>query len=825
MTNFLTQHVVPSCVGTGTDGKRVQVVYAYETGTASDYAGKEAVLRNEIANIDDVFALSSAETGGGRRVRWVTDASCVPQIVVAEVPAGVISKSANGAGDWSTLKSALAGQGLNRADRKYLVFGDAPAANPGICGLGDRYSDERPANNYNDYYAAQYGAVYQACFAAFPNNQTSAGHELVHTLGAVQGGSPNASQYGHCTDDGDLMCYPDGSSTPVRQVCPTTHEPLLDCNHDDYFSTSPVPGTYLANSWNVANSSYLDTVATLDSVPSVSLDGPASGTTGQPLSFTASSTGTPTAYQWQVDSVTVTGATGTSFVFTPWYWQTGSRTVTVRATMADGRTAVATKTVTVTAAAAPTVTLAGPTAVADGADFTTTATPAGTGPFTYTWTYPTPYCTPKSATDAASLTLSCALGDANNLSSALTVDVMQADGQAVTGQQSFTVGKAQPTGQLSADITGPTGVLKVGQTYDFSVVAQNTSDFSVSWNDDGAPTTWIEQGYFVSPTTRITPRQAGSATIEAFVYAKDTGQSTTVRLTLQAAGTTTNATAWSGVTASGTNPVTLTAALRDTVTGRPVAGATTTVQGAPYGSSTYTTSGSVVTDANGVATFKATAATAATYRFAFGGSSDLGASTSGTALVKVPTRTALVVKPGYPTTFSGSLANTVTGRALPTGTPVTLKVKWYGTSTWAPVTTLRTDAYGKVAWSWNAYRNGYFQLVYAGSPSTVSSASAAPLVRIPTKATMAVTSGRPDVVSGRLTTGAGASMKYVYVTLQYRTYGTSTWRTVTTQVRTTSTGAMAYKVQPRQRTYYRWVYPGTSTGYLAATSAQGYLTY
>src|SRR5689334_20824948 len=35
MTNFLRQHVAPSCVGTGTDGKRVQVVYAYETGTAS----------------------------------------------------------------------------------------------------------------------------------------------------------------------------------------------------------------------------------------------------------------------------------------------------------------------------------------------------------------------------------------------------------------------------------------------------------------------------------------------------------------------------------------------------------------------------------------------------------------------------------------------------------------------------------------------------------------------------------------------------------------------------------------------------------------------
>jgi hypothetical protein len=89
---------------------------------------------------------------------------------------------------------------------------------------------------------------------------------------------------------------------------------------------------------------------------------------------------------------------------------------------------------------------------------------------------------------------------------------------------------------------------------------------------------------------------------------------------------------------------------------------------------------------------------------------------------------------------------------------------------------------------------------------------------------MAVRAGRPDVLSGRLTTSAGASMKYVYVTLQYRAYGTSTWRSAT-QVRTSSTGTLSYPVQPRKRMYYRWVYSGTTTGYLGSTSAQAYLTY
>ena len=72
----LGAHVAPSCSGTGTDGKRVQVLYVHEASTPSRYADVLPVLRNEVANVDDVFAVSSEQTGGGRRVRWVHDADC-----------------------------------------------------------------------------------------------------------------------------------------------------------------------------------------------------------------------------------------------------------------------------------------------------------------------------------------------------------------------------------------------------------------------------------------------------------------------------------------------------------------------------------------------------------------------------------------------------------------------------------------------------------------------------------------------------------------------------------------------------------------------------
>jgi len=253
---MLAQHVEPSCTGTGTDGNRVQVMYAYEKGQASRLGAVADALRNEAANVDDVFAVSSAATGGGKRVRWVVDAQCRVSVVAVELPAGSLGN------DPGVTFQAVRTAGHDRPDRKYLIFADALE----MCGVGEIYDDTRRIGNSNDgtIRHSMMARVDVNCWLSDRGYHSTAAHELVHNLGGIQNNAPNSSEGGHCNDESDVMCYEDGGTwDTMRQVCTTLEEPLLDCRKDDYFHTAPLPGSYLALNWNTADSSFLDTVTAL----------------------------------------------------------------------------------------------------------------------------------------------------------------------------------------------------------------------------------------------------------------------------------------------------------------------------------------------------------------------------------------------------------------------------------------------------------------------------------------------------------------------------------------------------------------------------------
>jgi hypothetical protein len=246
------------CVGDGVDGNRVQAVYAYPADGAHNYAEVAPYIQKWAAQADGVMNASAAETGGIRHVRYVTSPGC--QVDVAEV-----ALSPDGVASLAGTAADLEAQGFDRPDRKYLVWVDAYV----YCGVATVEPDDRAGAENENNGNGQPGMVARVDRGCWGNPASSTeAHELTHILGGVQPSSPHGTWNYHCSDEHELMCYDDdgtadgyvrshGQLVPLLAVCPTSHERLLDCNHDDYFSTSPAPQGWLAQHWNVADSSFL----------------------------------------------------------------------------------------------------------------------------------------------------------------------------------------------------------------------------------------------------------------------------------------------------------------------------------------------------------------------------------------------------------------------------------------------------------------------------------------------------------------------------------------------------------------------------------------
>jgi len=231
-----------TCDGDGVSGNRVQVLYARASNVASRYATYLAAFQQWVADVDAEFRNSAAQTGGDRRVRFVTDANCNP--VITEV---VLSTT--GDDNFSNTLSELWNKGYNRTDRKYIIFMDARV----YCGIGTIEYDDSPGATNRNNTGPHYGRTDAGCWSG-----VIAAHELMHNLGGVQMSAPHSDGNWHCTDGYDNMC--DHGGRPIQIVCPDpAGDSLFDCNHDDYYHTNPPAGSYLATHWNTANNQFLIT--------------------------------------------------------------------------------------------------------------------------------------------------------------------------------------------------------------------------------------------------------------------------------------------------------------------------------------------------------------------------------------------------------------------------------------------------------------------------------------------------------------------------------------------------------------------------------------
>ncbi|MGW7468810.1 RICIN domain-containing protein [Streptomyces xantholiticus] len=230
------------CDGDGNSGNRVQVVYVHAPGR-DRYAEYFPSFRKWAADADLIYSESAKDTGGVRNIRYVTAADCTPTVLNIELPASALS-------EFGATNRALAAKGLDRRDRKYMIFADTQV----YCGIGSFAGDERPGQSNLSNFGPSYGRTDAGCWGGH-----TAAHELGHNLGAVNNSAPNTSRGAHCTDEYDVMCYSDTPYYPrMRYVCQgQEYENRLDCNHDDYFHTSPRQGSYLATHWNVADNQFL----------------------------------------------------------------------------------------------------------------------------------------------------------------------------------------------------------------------------------------------------------------------------------------------------------------------------------------------------------------------------------------------------------------------------------------------------------------------------------------------------------------------------------------------------------------------------------------
>jgi hypothetical protein len=262
-----------ACIGDGVEGDRVQAIYARASDKSDRFSSVAGLIRQYAADADYQINVAAGQSNQGRRIRYVTDSCALSIASVTLTPAGDDS--------FSAMRSELEAKGFTRPDRKYLVWVDASV---GICGLGELFGDDQPTTANANNSGPMYARVDTPCWGY------AEAHELLHTLGAVQGSAPHSTGAGHCFDENDTMCYTDTSGKAMTNACPSFPSWQVDCSLDDYFNASPVAGAYLSTHWNIANSSFLEGAAPLPPPPTISLTAPSSFYAGNVVGVRATPT-------------------------------------------------------------------------------------------------------------------------------------------------------------------------------------------------------------------------------------------------------------------------------------------------------------------------------------------------------------------------------------------------------------------------------------------------------------------------------------------------------------------------------------------------------
>jgi hypothetical protein len=243
------------CVGNGTDGNRIQVLYTFEPGN-NHFAEREPAIRQAVWEAQQNVNDSARRDGGQRWLRYLTGATgCQVIITQVQVPAGTSG------GDSDGTFAALRNLNFTATNRLYAGY----VENGTFCGLTENAlvgDDSTPGTNNLHNTRSNFAIVAGRCWSGHTLT-----HEFAHALGGLLSGAPNNDGTGHCTDGYETLCQPGTGAL----ACPDPmNVRLLDCGGNDYFAVVP-RGTYLPTHFNAAlHSLYLSAgtaVTPLTTVP------------------------------------------------------------------------------------------------------------------------------------------------------------------------------------------------------------------------------------------------------------------------------------------------------------------------------------------------------------------------------------------------------------------------------------------------------------------------------------------------------------------------------------------------------------------------------
>src|SRR3954454_13209853 len=317
-----------------------KVVYAY----ASDQPDRFDTWKNQLqANVSLIGQFMAQQDGSTKAPRFDMGTSCGPRYLDIQTIA-LPGTKAGYADNFAAITAAVGARlGAASAKRNVMILADKRTSSgpTSLYGLGQHYnggsSDIPGAGNPHNN-----GGLYSALFPptgysppTLSGQQFYPGfwpegmlHEVSHTLGAVNYSAPHTTRAadltprGHCTDGYDVMCYADGPNPDPAAVYTNTACPAIagsagmtqtyDCHGDDYFNPSPPAGSYLATHWNLYNSIFEASCATIGDACGADSAAVPAGVAAPRLTGTAKVnnlltadrgtwSGTPTsfAYQWQ----------------------------------------------------------------------------------------------------------------------------------------------------------------------------------------------------------------------------------------------------------------------------------------------------------------------------------------------------------------------------------------------------------------------------------------------------------------------------------------------------------------------------------------------